>query len=73
MDVPQAQTRYCAATMELVAYLDERRVEMHILTQTGETLAVACPKDSIFRVQHSIERLAQECPEIATWSDGPQH
>jgi len=68
--IPHAQTHYRAATMELVAYLDEQRVEMHILTETGETVAVACAKDSIFRVQRSIERMGQECPEIATWNDG---
>ena len=68
--IPQAQAHYRAASMELVAYLDEQRVEMHILTETGETVAVACAKDSIFRVQRSIERMGQECPEIATWNDG---
>jgi hypothetical protein len=55
--------------MELVAYLDEQRVEMHIVTETGETVAVDCAKDSIFRVQRSIERMRRECPEVATWSD----
>jgi hypothetical protein len=72
MTIPRAQTRYHAATMELVAYLDERRVEIHIVTETGETVAVACAKDSIFRVQRSIERMGRECPEIATWGGGPQ-
>ena len=68
--IPHAQAHYRAATMELVAYLDEQRVEMHILTETGETVAVACAKDSIFRVQRSIERMGRECPEIATWNEG---
>jgi len=71
MTIPHAQTRYRAAAMELVAYLDEQRVEMHIVTGTGETVAVACARDSIFRVQQSIERMARECPEIATWGGGP--
>jgi hypothetical protein len=73
MTIPHAQTRYHAATMELVAYLDEQRVEMHIVTETGETVAVACARDSIFKVQHSIERMARECPEIATWGAEPPH
>ena len=73
MPIPQAQKHYRAATMELVAYLDEQRVEMHIVTQTGETIAVDCAKGSIFRVQQSIERMRRECPEVATWSDGPPH
>ena len=73
MTIPHAQKHYRAATMELVAYLDEQRVEMHIVTQTGETVAVDCAKDSIFRVQRSIERMRLECPEVATWSDGSLH
>ena len=69
MTIPHARTHYRAATMELVAFLDEQRVEMHIVTQNGETIAVDCAKGSIFRVQQSIERMKRECPEVATWSD----
>jgi hypothetical protein len=61
-------TRYRAVSMELAAYLDGRYVEMHILTDTGESIVVACPKDSIFAIQRHIERIGRECPEIATWS-----
>jgi hypothetical protein len=53
MTIPHAQTRYHAATMELVAYLDEQRVEMHIVTETGETVAVACARDSKFSSRSS--------------------
>jgi hypothetical protein len=73
MTIPHAQTRYHAASMKLVAYLDEHRVEMHIVTDTGEAVAVTCAKDSIFRVQRQIERMRQECPEIASWGDGPPY
>jgi len=59
--------RYRAVSMELAAHLDEHFVEMHIFTDTGETIAVACPSDSIFAVQRHIERLGNQCPEIATW------
>jgi hypothetical protein len=59
--------RYHAVALEFAACLDERCVEMHIFTATGETISVACPSDSIFAIQRHIERLAQECPEIATW------
>jgi hypothetical protein len=62
-----APARYHAVSMELAAYLDERCVEMHILTGTGETIAVTCPSDSIFAVQRHIEELGHQCPEIATW------
>jgi phosphate uptake regulator len=70
MGIPHAQTRFRAATMELVAYLDERRVDMHIITETGEAVAVTCDRDSIFRVQRSIERMGRDCPEIASWGEG---
>jgi hypothetical protein len=70
MTIPHAQARYHAASMKLVAYLDEHRVEMHIVTDTGATLAVDCAKDSIFRIQRQIERMGRECPEIASWGAG---
>jgi hypothetical protein len=55
--------------MELAAYLDAHNVEMHILTDTGDTITVVCPRDSIFAVQRHIEQMAKACPEIVTWSD----
>ncbi len=69
MKLPPANARYRAVSMELAAYLDARQVEMHILTDTGETIAVVCPRDSIFAVQRHIEQMGKACPEIATWSD----
>jgi hypothetical protein len=68
MKASHPTARYRAVSMELAAYLDGRYVEMHILTDTGKTIAVACPRDSIFAVQRQIERIGRECPEIATWS-----
>jgi hypothetical protein len=64
------QTRYHATSMELAAYLDERYVEMHIGTDTGQDIAVVCEKDSIFAIQRHIEQLGRECPEISTWQTG---
>jgi len=64
--------RYRAVSMELAAYLDDRYVEMHIVTDTGEALAVVCPRDSIFAIQRHIERIRQDCPEIASWSHDPR-
>jgi hypothetical protein len=61
-------TRYRAVSMELAAYLDGRYVEMHILTDTGETIAVACDGDSIFAVQRHIAQMKRECPEISSWT-----
>jgi hypothetical protein len=68
MRASHAPSRYRAISMELAAYPDERCVEMHILTDTGETIAVTCPNDSIFAIQRHIEQLGHQCPEIATWS-----
>ena len=59
--------RYRAVSMELAAYLDARCVEMHIVTDTGASIAVVCDRDSIFAVQRHIEQMGRECPEIATW------
>lgn len=70
MTLPQMRTRYRAATMELVAYLDERCVEMHIVTDCGESIAVVCARDSILKVERQIARMGRECPEIATWGEG---
>ena len=64
------QTRYHATSMELAACLDERYVEMHIGTDTGQDIAVVCEKDSIFAIQRHIEQLGRECPEISTWQTG---
>jgi hypothetical protein len=49
--------------------LDARNVEMHILTETGKTIAIVCPRDSIFAIQQHIEQMGKACPEIATWSN----
>lgn len=62
------KTHYRAVSMELAAYLDGRYVEMHIVTDRGEAISVACPNDSIFAIQRHIEQIGRECPEIATWS-----
>jgi hypothetical protein len=64
--------RYRAVSMELAAYLDDRYVEMRIVTDTGEAVAVVCPRDSIFALQRHIERIRHDCPEIATWSHDPR-
>lgn len=58
---------YRAVSMGFLANFDERCVEMHILSDTGETISVTCPRNSIFAIKRHIERLATECPEIATW------
>lgn len=68
MNGATTQTRYRAISMEIAAYLDERCVEMHVVTDNGETIAIACDKDSIFAVQRHIQQIGRDCPEIATWT-----
>lgn len=67
MNLESSKIRYCAVSMELAAYLDDRYVEMHILTDTGKTVSIVCKEDSIFAIQRNIEKLVGACPEIATW------
>jgi hypothetical protein len=64
---PPAPIRYHATAMQLVAYLDGRYVEMHILTSTGRTIEIVCERDSIFSVQRHIEDIGLACPEISSW------
>jgi hypothetical protein len=66
-----AQPRYRAVSMELAAYLDGHYVEMHIVTDAGETVAIVCPRDSIFAIQRHIAQIGRDCPEISTWSQDP--
>jgi hypothetical protein len=78
MNLPRANIRYRAVAMEFAADLDAHSVEMHVRTDTGKTIAVVCPRNSIFAVQKHIEQMGQACPEIAGWSDEalpsfPQH
>jgi hypothetical protein len=64
-----ATFRYRAVSMELAAYLDAHNVEIRIFTDTDKTIAIVCPRDSIFALQKHIEQMAKACPEIATWSN----
>jgi hypothetical protein len=57
--------------MEFAAYLDAHNVEMHILTDTGKTITIVCPRDSIFAIQQHIAQIGTDCPEISSWSDQP--
>lgn len=54
--------------MELAAHLDERRVDMLIVTDDGTTIAVECENDTVLRIQEHISQIAIDCPEIAMWS-----
>lgn len=62
-----ARVRFRAVAMQLVADLDEHYVEMLVVTDTGQTVAIAYEKDSILAVQGHIEQMARACPEISKW------
>jgi hypothetical protein len=55
--------------MELAVHLDERRVDMRVITSDGTTVAIECENDTILRVQRHIAEIRRDCPEIATWKD----
>ena len=59
--------RIRAIAMQLIADLDGRYVELHVVTDRGQTLAIACDNNSIFAIKQHIEQLSEECPEIASW------
>ncbi len=67
MNASPMQIRFRAVAMQLIADLDGRYVEMHVVTDTGQTVAIACEKDSIFTVQRHIEQMGRECPEVSSW------
>jgi hypothetical protein len=69
LNLAAAADRYRAVSMEFAADLDAHNVEMRILTSTGKTIVIVCPRDSIFTVQQHIEKIGRACPQIATWSD----
>ena len=67
MQLPPSQVRFHATSMQLAACLDEHYVEMRIRTDTGQSIVVVCPRDSIFTIGRHIEQMGRACPEIATW------
>ncbi len=68
MNTPLAPLRYRAVSMEFAAYLDDRYVEMRILTDAGKMITVVCDQDSIFSIQRHIEQMGRSCPEISNWN-----
>ncbi len=69
MRTPIPQFRFRAVSMELAAHLEERRVDMLIVTEDGTTLAIECGNDTILNVQRHIEQISRDCPQIASWGD----
>ncbi len=68
MRTPAPQFRFRAVSMELVAHLDDRRVDMLIVAEDGTTIAVECENDTILKVQRHIAQISSDCPQIASWS-----
>lgn len=61
--------RFRALAMEFAAHLDEHFVELHIITDTGDSIAIACPSASIIEIQRHIDQLVRQCPEIVSWGN----
>jgi hypothetical protein len=53
--------------MALAVHLDERRVDMLVITSDGTTVAIECENGTMLSVQRHIAKISQDCPEIATW------
>lgn len=59
--------RVRAVAVQLAAHLDGRYVDLTIITDRGQTVAITCDNRAIFEVKRRIEQLAQDCPEVASW------
>ncbi len=68
MRSPFPQYRFRAVSMEFAVQLDERRVDMLIVTEDGTTLAVECERDAIFKIGQHIAAIQRQCPEIGCWA-----
>ena len=68
MIMSDTAARYRAVSIAFAANFDERCVEIHIVSDRGETISVSCPANSIFTIQRHIEQLGHQCPEIAGWT-----
>ena len=69
MNAPPTPIRYQAVSMQLAAFLDGRYVEMQLLTDAGEAVAIACDKNSILSIGRHIRQLGRECPEDLDLAD----
>lgn len=54
--------------MELAVHLDDRRVDMVVITEDGTTVSIECQGNTILDVQRHIGLVTAQCPEIARWS-----
>jgi hypothetical protein len=60
--------RLRAVAMQLFADPDGRNVEMHIVTDRGQTLVVACQNESLFAMQRALQQFNQDIPDISEWT-----
>lgn len=68
MRTPLPQFRFRAISMELAAQLEDRRVDMLIVSEDGTTIAIECANGAILKIQQHIAEILRQCPEIARWS-----
>ncbi len=60
--------RYRAVSMELAAHSDSHLVEMRILTDTGEAIAIVCQRESIVSVQRNVAETGRVSADMAMWN-----
>lgn len=64
--------RLRAVAMQLIADSNGRYVEMHIVTDRGQTLVVACENQSLIVMQRELQQFNQHTRDIAEISEwGP--
>lgn len=65
---PSPNVRFRAISMELAVHLDDRRVDMVVITEDGTTVSIECQGNTILDVQRHIGLVTVQCPEIARWT-----
>lgn len=60
--------RLRAITMQLFTDANGRNVEMHIVTDRGQTLVVACESALLFAMQRELQQLNRSIPDISDWT-----
>lgn len=61
--------RLRAVAMQLIADVNGRYVEMHIVTDRGQTLVIACENQSLIAMQRELQQFNQGSQDIADISE----
>jgi len=61
--------RLRAVALQLIADLNGRYVEMHIVTDRGQTLVIACENQSLMAMQRELQQFNQNIQDISDMSE----